>query len=176
MNYCDQAIEILGATNDGDDLAPEHLKLVELVVNGWVNEAGEVAFQELYESVKAGYKKPWLHGIEHLTIDHEGYVYWKGQQVEHYTLGWHRSEEAAEAARELADRCRRLEAAGRPVNSVTAIWAWPQSLWTQHVVDVLDLRISWESRRKGKWLSVPCFKIKETPSQKLHHLINVTTA
>jgi len=38
------AIEILKATNDGDNLAPVDLKLVELAVNRYLNEAGEVAF------------------------------------------------------------------------------------------------------------------------------------
>ena len=83
-NAIDMAIEILRKTNDGNDLAPEHLKLVEVAANGWLSEAGEVAFHELHRDVENGYKKPWLHGIEHLTRDHEGYVYWKGRRVEHY--------------------------------------------------------------------------------------------
>ena len=32
----DNAIEILRATHDGNDLAPPHLKLVELAVISWV--------------------------------------------------------------------------------------------------------------------------------------------
>jgi hypothetical protein len=76
---CEIACEIIRATNDGDDLAPEHLKLVEMAVNGFLNEKGWQAFKDLHEQVKAGYKKPWAFGVENLTQDHEGYIYWKGK-------------------------------------------------------------------------------------------------
>jgi hypothetical protein len=65
-------LEILRATRDGDDPAPEHLALLQGAVNGRLNERGEAAFQELVENVRGGYVKPWFHGIEHLTIDHSG--------------------------------------------------------------------------------------------------------
>lgn len=118
------AIEIIAATHDGDDLAPHHLKLVEMAVNGFLNEQGEVAFYELVEQVRAGYQKPWFHGIEHLTIDHEGFVYWKDKRVEHYTPGWAYSDKAREQAIELAERCKHLEAIGVEVSGATAIWDW----------------------------------------------------
>src|SRR2546426_8457368 len=117
----EQAIEILQATRDGEDLAPEHLKLVEIAVNGWLNEAGEVAFAELYANVKSDYRRPCFHGIQHLTIDHQGYVYWKGEEVEHDNPGWAYSEEAKAQAQELAQRCMMLENQGKPVNTTNAI-------------------------------------------------------
>lgn len=124
----DQALEIIEKTNDGNDLSPAHLYLVQTAVNGWLSEAGEVAFAELYANVQRGYVKPWFCGIEHLTIDHEGYVYWKGVQVEHYTTRWMTKESMHESAADLADRCRQLEAAGVKVSVTTAIWRWPDSL------------------------------------------------
>ena len=122
----DQAIEILQRTNDGDDLSPTHLWLVQEAVNGGLNAKGLAEFEKLYNTCtsEAGYKKPWLHGIEHLTIDHEGFVRWKGKQVEHYESPWSHSEEAKEAAEELARRCRILEARGQEVNTTTAVWNW----------------------------------------------------
>jgi len=111
----DQAIEILQKTNDGNDLAPEHLKLLEMTVNGLINEAGEIAFEELYQNVMKGYKRPWFHGIEHLTRDHEGYVYWKDARVEHYSFSDY--EQEGRAAAELADICREIEARGGQVTS-----------------------------------------------------------
>ncbi len=57
MSLCDRACEILQATNDGDDLAPEHLKLVELAVNGFLSDYGETAFTELCEHARRGYVK-----------------------------------------------------------------------------------------------------------------------
>ena len=123
-NAVEKALFILEKTNDGTDLSPEHLKLVETAVNGWLSESGEVAFDELYKNVKGRYKKPWFHGIEHLTIDYKGYVYWKGSEVEHYTLSWAYSDEAKKAAQELARRCRLLEARGVDVSTRTVVWDW----------------------------------------------------
>lgn len=120
---CDRAIAILKNTNDGDDLSPLHLSIVEYAVNGHLNERGMEVFNTIHADVMAGtYKKSWFHGIEHLTNDHEGYVYWKGQHVEHYSFSDYEREE--QAALELARRCRILEEEGQPVNSTTAIWKW----------------------------------------------------
>jgi hypothetical protein len=84
-NTCDKAIEILQATSDGDKLAPLDLKLVESAVNGFLSEEGIKVFNQLHEAVVAGkYKHPWFHSIENMTLDHVGYVYWKGAIVEHY--------------------------------------------------------------------------------------------
>ncbi len=70
---------------DGDQLAPEYLKLLEYAVNGDLNEAGIALFRKLHAQVMAGtYVRPWLQGVEHLTRDHDGFVYWKGHHVEHW--------------------------------------------------------------------------------------------
>ena len=122
-NTCEKACFILQKTRDGDDLDPGHLWLVQEAVNGHLNEKGEDAFEELYQSVIAGYIKPWLHGVEHLTKDHQGYVYWKGHQVEHYSFHGKYEEEKV-AAEELGRRCRILEAKGILVSCTNAIWKW----------------------------------------------------
>ena len=115
----DQTIFILKNTNDGDDLDPSHLKLVENGVNGFLSERGEVALQELYVSVKKGYKQPWFLGIENLTRDHEGFVFWRGKQIEHYdhdhwaSEGW--QERILKDATALAETCKFLESKGIPV-------------------------------------------------------------
>ncbi len=125
---CDMACFILQNTDDGDSLAPEHLSLLQSAVNGWMTPEGLEAFRALHESVRKGYIKPWFHGIENLTNDNVGYLYWKGQCVEHYDLPWAYSEEARKSAEVLADRCRQLEAERKAVNVNTAIWRWPDSL------------------------------------------------
>jgi hypothetical protein len=135
QNFIAQCIEILRATHDGDDLAPPDLKLVELCVNGWLNEAGEAAFAELLANVRAGYKTPWFMDIEHMTRDHQRYVYWKGKQVEHYDHdvweqdGWRERMKAD--AEELARRCRWLEENGKEVNTATVLAKW-EELPAQH--------------------------------------------
>lgn len=124
-DVCDKSCEILQRTNDGDDLEPMHLKLIEDAVNGFLNEKGIEIFNELLITVINGqHKKPLFHGIEHLTIDHIGYVYWKGHQVEHYELPWAYSEEAHRAAIELARRCETLESRGIVPSVNSAIWGW----------------------------------------------------
>jgi len=118
------ACEILRGTRDGDDLAPHHLKLVEMAVNGFVNEEGAAAFQELHASVLAGYKKPWFFDIENLTIDNVGYVYWRGKVVEHYSFPPERRDACQVAATELGRRCRILEFRGEVPTNRNTIWTW----------------------------------------------------
>lgn len=125
MTDIDKSLLILQKTDDGNDLAPEQLYLIQTAVNGWLTDEGKKAFQELFEEVDSGhYRKPWFHDIEHLTIDHTGYVYWKGEHVEHYTLSWAYSEEAGESAKELAKRCRHLESIGVKPSATSAVWGW----------------------------------------------------
>lgn len=128
LSIFDQTIFILENTNDGDDLTGHHLKLVESGVNGFLSEAGEVALMELYQSVKKGYSKPNFLGIENMTRDQEGFVYWKGVQVEHYdhdywaSEGWY--DRMVKDAKELERRCKIIEDAGLKVNTSSVIWNW----------------------------------------------------
>jgi hypothetical protein len=124
-NTCDKAIEILQATSDGDKLAPPDLKLVENAVNGFLSEEGIKVFNQLHETIVAGkYKHPWFHGIENMTIDDVGFIYWKGAIVEHYEQPWAYSKDAKESAQELKRRCEILESKGIPLNVTTVIWRW----------------------------------------------------
>ncbi len=121
---CDKACEILRATTDGNDLDPNDLYLLQEAVNDNLTEYGWQAFDELCGKVREGYIKPYLHGIEHLTIDHEGFVYWKGQHVEHYNQPWAYSKEGKTEALEVARRCKILEAEGKPISTTSIIWTW----------------------------------------------------
>jgi len=124
---CDKSCEILKKTNDGDLLDPQHLKLTELAVNGHLNEQGKKAFEELYQRVIGGtYVRPYLHDIEHLTRDHEGYIYYKGNHVEHYDRDYVYSEEAKNNLLELKRRCEFLEQKGIAVSSGSAVWRWDE--------------------------------------------------
>jgi len=114
-NVCDLACEILKRTDDGDRLAPEDLKLVELAVNGFLNQQGEEQFRELYRNAikPEGYTVPWFLGIENMTRDHERFIYWRGERVEHFDHnvwkqpGW--QERIKADAEKLAAHCRALE-------------------------------------------------------------------
>lgn len=111
-DICAAAIEILRATNDGDDLDPAHLKLVEMAVNGFLSPEIRDAFDQLHSLVRSGYAKPWLHDVTHMTIDHEGYVYWKSHRIEHFSRPYATSDKAKIYTVELARNCAELEARG----------------------------------------------------------------
>jgi hypothetical protein len=80
-----------------------------------------------------------------LTMDGQGYVYWKGIHVEHFSYGREEQKEA-DAARKVAARCMNLEKIGVPVNSRTAVWFsdWFESMPADH-------------KYKGVLASTPCF-------------------
>jgi hypothetical protein len=124
MKNTDKAIAILRATCDGDKLTPGHLALLQDAVNGPLVDYRQETFDKIYTDVLAGsYVPPWFCGIPCLTQDHEGYVYWKGHNVEHYSFRDNKKGELA-AARELASRCLWLEANNRPVSCLSAVWNW----------------------------------------------------
>ena len=123
-DLCDHAIEILSLTHDGDDLDPTHLKLVEMGVNGVLNDNGVQAFNALLADVRKGYTKPWFHGVEHITRNHEGYVLWRGKPIEHFSGDYAGSDEAATYVKELARRCAILEAQGITPDTNHVVWRW----------------------------------------------------
>ncbi len=124
---CDMACDILRLTNDGNDLDPLQLGYLEAAVNGLLTDEGLKVFAGLHKLVTSGqYKKPPFHGIENLSIDNTGYVYWKGVHVEHYTLSWAYTEEAHKAAIELARRCKLLEEKGIVPDINSVIWNWAE--------------------------------------------------
>lgn len=125
MSLCDQACDILRSTHDGNDLAPRDLALLERAVNGYLIAGETQIFLELHRRVMSGeYQHPWFHGFEHLTIDHEGFVLWKGQAVEHYSPRWASSEQAKIQATELVRRCRILDSYGIVPTTMTTVWHW----------------------------------------------------
>lgn len=60
-----------------------------------------------------------LFGIPHLTRTANGYVFWKGKCVEHFSHN--DTQRMYVAAEKLAARCRALESKGFPVNGRSAI-------------------------------------------------------
>lgn len=69
---------------------------------------------------------------EHMTKDGQGYVYWKGAVVEHFSYEDPEKERAAAEA--MAKRCRHLEAIGVPVNGRTTVWfySWFEAMNANH--------------------------------------------
>jgi hypothetical protein len=59
-----------------------------------------------------------------MTRDHEGYIYYKDKQVEHYSSHYVYTLQAARDLTELRNRCAFLERNGAEVSSGTAVWGW----------------------------------------------------
>tara|TARA_B100001741_G_C16422097_1_gene536753 strand:+ start:377 stop:754 length:378 start_codon:yes stop_codon:yes gene_type:complete len=105
------AIEVLQMSNDGDDLSSKDLAVTELAVNNNLSEQGEVYLIQMHTKLKKGtYARSWFHGVEHVTQDPEGYVYWKDKQIEHFSYS--DGKEEAEATRKFAERMLLLEKQG----------------------------------------------------------------
>ena len=121
----DKACAILQRTRDGDDLDPGDLYLTECAVNGILTETGVKKFDELHKRVMSGeYVKPWLHGVEPMTRDHEGYIYYKDKQVEHYSKPYVWSLEAKRDLTELRNQCAYVESIGGDVSCTNVVWCW----------------------------------------------------
>jgi len=122
----DKACAILKKTDDGNDLDPGDLKLIEHAANGHLSEEGREIFEKLYRRVviDGTYIRPYLHDIEHITRDHDGYIYYKGIHVEHYDRDWVYSEDAKNSLLELKRRCEFLERKGMEVSCGNAVWGW----------------------------------------------------
>jgi hypothetical protein len=118
MDRFEKSIFILSKTNDGDDLSPLHLALVQAACNNQLTAAGEKEFVQLFDRIEAGvYAMPWLHGVENLTRRHSGSVLWRDIEVEHFTFA--DPDDERKAAISLAERCLAAEARGFPVNGET---------------------------------------------------------
>lgn len=119
---CEAVCELLRLTNDGNLLAPKHMYLVQLVVNGHASEEGEREFYKILDEARAGKYdagKVWFYGIENLTKDQIGYVYWKGISFEHFSYRNGREEHIA--AIQYSQRCLTLNAKGIEANNET-VW------------------------------------------------------
>jgi hypothetical protein len=66
-----------------------------------------------------------------LTQDANGYVYWRGGHVEHFSFG---RDEAAEQKEvdELATKCQHLEALDVPVGPGLSYWGWFKTITHEH--------------------------------------------
>lgn len=107
MKTIQVCIKILELSANGEDLSPRHLKLVEMGANGQTNEAGNNKLREILEQLQSGTYEDWYFGIEGLWLDDRGFVYWQGQNVEHFSFAdGNYSQAAKQAALELVERLK----------------------------------------------------------------------
>ena len=112
---------ILQKSNDGDDLTPSDLHLVESGVNGFLSPRGEVVLYQLKYKVEEGiyHAEPnWFCGITNLTRGKgdDRSVFWRGVKVEHFdhdfwcSEGWQKSMQ--KDSEQVAKTCQYLEENG----------------------------------------------------------------
>lgn len=122
----DRVLEILRATNDGNDLAPRDLSLTELAINRNLSEKGAAAFDKLYSDVcvQRTYdaSKVWFLDLENITRDHAGYIYWRGVPIEHFAFN--SGERMRKAAEHLQSACLTMERFGLAVSSAAVYLSW----------------------------------------------------
>ena len=70
-----------------------------------------------------------LYGMdERLRIESDGYVFWKGREIEHFSgSALFDTDENKTQARELMRRCEILEGRGEAVNTTSVVWTWKES-------------------------------------------------
>lgn len=133
MALIDVCCNVLKLSDDGEDLSPRDLKFIENVVNYGCSEEGEIYLYEMEKKLEnKTYAKNWAYDVEDLTQDHEGYIYYKGIHVEHYSHSNY--DNARKDALELRDRCKTLEKNNIPVNCANAIWKWGDHDFQQKAV------------------------------------------
>jgi hypothetical protein len=64
-----------------------------------------------------------------MTLDADGFLRWKGVQIEHFPPDFADSDRAGGKARILAARCRHLESKGKDVNRFNAVLDWKDRVW-----------------------------------------------
>lgn len=122
----EQALSIISSTEDGDLLDPSDLALTQAVVNGQeLTEKGWEYWTRLHAATQDGsYVKRHFCGIPGLTRDGEGYVYWNGTNVEHYSYPQERTQQMIDSARVLAAICKTLDQRGTKVSwaAISAVY------------------------------------------------------
>ncbi len=122
----ESCLAILKLSSGGADLLQEDRLLLDLAKKGYLNEKGEAAVFELHKSILEERYYCWFHDIPYLTIDTNGYVYWKGQLVESFKPRWAQSSPANKHANEIARRCRILEKKGIACDLRAVVVEWKE--------------------------------------------------
>ena len=134
----DEAIQILQGSNDGNDLSSSDLALVEAVVNYGkpaLSKKGVEHWESLLNAIKTGtYQRQWLYGVENVTKDPQGNVFWRQLNIEHYS-GFDSPEAEKLATINFGASCRWLEANGIEVSLRNLFSLWDRIRWASDIKD-----------------------------------------
>lgn len=109
------------AAHDADDLLGMPLKLSNVRPSeDELMARKEAGLRQAY--LKAQMAEGGFHGLKHLYRSSDGYVHWKGQNIEHYSFS--DSFKESNAAVVLAAQCAHLESLGQAVHGASLHRLW----------------------------------------------------
>jgi len=127
MTNKEKVIRILELTENGINLSLSQFQMLEFISKNakTLDLKQQQDFDELYQKVLNNDYKEFFHGIENVTQNSEGYVYWKGVPIdEFYHINKNKEKKSAQ---DLARRCNQIESKGKKVSALTYLLASFQS-------------------------------------------------
>jgi len=105
---------LISETETGTALLEPHRRLLTKALTEPLSRDSEEVIAWLHEKITRGtYRKEFFCGVEHLTQDAKGYLFWKDSFIGR--LPGTGTKDDAENARKIAERCRQLEAKRFPI-------------------------------------------------------------
>lgn len=95
-------------------------------------------------------KRPWLHGVENVTKDGRGNVYWRDLRIEHYSPM--SPEKELQSATDLAKSCLRLEDLGQDVTILNLFALWDRARWAIDIQDAPKWAVFFDASKDERWI------------------------
>lgn len=145
-------IYIIESTCNGQELSPRHLKLTESLVNGFITNEGIEELKRVQKMIANRNYVDWFHGIEHLTLSHDGDIKWKGVTVDCYGSTY----ETDTRFRELHSRCLHIESIGLNPNARNCAYYWDEykELQANTIGSAYPWVIEYYYDGEGKWRQI----------------------
>lgn len=127
LNTREKCLAILEKDPDGTQLAPGHVGFVVYAMQNELDSGQKKQLDDLYRQVTGGtYQKPWHLGVEHMTVDGDGIVYFKGQVAEYYNRNLMNMLNMRSDLVNLQQACLFLEEKGGPITASSSLFcSWP---------------------------------------------------
>ena len=123
----EKCLAILEKDPDGEQLAPGHVGFIVYAMQTDLDGSQKQQLDDLYRQVIGGtYQKPWHLGVEHMTVDGDRTVYFKGQVAEYYNRNLMNMLNMRSDLVCLQQACLFLEAKGVPITASSSLSCnWP---------------------------------------------------
>ena len=116
-----KCLAILEQDPDGESLAPGHVGFVVYAMQNSLDAAQQKTLDELYRQViNETYVLPWHLGVEHMTMDSDGTMFFKGRVVEYYNRNLAFTLGARADLVRLQQTCLFLEARGEALGTFSS--------------------------------------------------------